>query len=190
MKKNILAITACLKRCSVAFWYEENLYEANEYIDAAANLVCITQQVAATHNINFQKIDGIITASGPGSFTGIRVAQSFAKGLALSLRLPSASVSYFDVIHKIYAPQNEEASNIVILIESEKGHAYYKIGDELGVSTCELLKNKIPAGATLIGDACEDFPQIIPAVDFRKAKHLLHFSDLITDTSKIVPLYK
>jgi tRNA threonylcarbamoyl adenosine modification protein YeaZ len=187
MERNIFAVSACLKRCSVAFLYEKNIFEANEYIDAAANLVWLADNLAKSHNIDFRKIDGIITLSGPGSFTGIRTAQSFAKGLSLSLQLPVACVSCFDVIRAICnVPKNVPS---VIVIKSEKDQVYYQNGLDSGVSAAELLKEKIPKEAVLIGDAADAFPNIIRIENFREAKHLLGFSHLITSESKISPMY-
>jgi tRNA threonylcarbamoyl adenosine modification protein YeaZ len=186
MKKNILAVSACLKRCSIAFLYEEKIYEVNECVDAAANLVWLADDLAKTNNIDFRKIDGVISASGPGSFTGIRAAQSFAKGFAMSLKLPSVGVSYFDVIRKIHVPGDVLSA---VLINGENDKIYYKIGDDFGAATAESLKDKIPNGAVLVGDAVNTFPGIIPVTDFRDARHLLHFSDLITAESEISPLY-
>ncbi|MDR2781670.1 MAG: tRNA (adenosine(37)-N6)-threonylcarbamoyltransferase complex dimerization subunit type 1 TsaB [Holosporaceae bacterium] len=185
--KNVLAVSACLKRCSVAISYEGNIYEVNEHIDAAANLVWLANNLIKSYDIDLRKINGIIAASGPGSFTGTRVAQSFAKGLALSLRLPSVSVSYFDVIRKIYAQQSN--TNVVV-IKSEKNQVYYHINDyNYGISSYESLEDKIPDDATLIGDAIDASPNIVYITDFREAKNLLHFSHLISRESKISPLY-
>ncbi|MDR0632217.1 MAG: tRNA (adenosine(37)-N6)-threonylcarbamoyltransferase complex dimerization subunit type 1 TsaB [Holosporaceae bacterium] len=193
--KNIIAISACLKRCSIAISYEDNLYEVNENVDAAANLVWLVDNLVKSKNVDLKKIEGIVVASGPGSFTGIRVAQSFAKGLALSLKLPAVSLSYFDVIESICVDENFQ--DVVIVIKSEKNQIYYKTADKSGISSYESLANEINNGAVLIGDAIEE---IIPHLtgktvrticntDFRNARYLLNFSPRITRTSKISPYY-
>lgn len=48
--------------------------------------------------IEARMIDAIVVASGPGSFSGLRVGVSFAKGLALALQIPLAGVCTLDVI--------------------------------------------------------------------------------------------
>ncbi len=48
------------------------------------NLICILEQT----KLNLKDINGVIVAKGPGSFNGLRVGMSFAKGLALSLHIP------------------------------------------------------------------------------------------------------
>jgi tRNA threonylcarbamoyladenosine biosynthesis protein TsaB len=41
-------------------------------------------------------LDGVLCMGGPGSFTGLRIGYSIAKGLALSLSIPFASVPTLD----------------------------------------------------------------------------------------------
>jgi tRNA threonylcarbamoyladenosine biosynthesis protein TsaB len=43
-------------------------------------------------------MDGLVVATGPGSFSGLRVGMSFAKGLALSVDMPLVGVSTLDAI--------------------------------------------------------------------------------------------
>jgi len=43
-----------------------------------------------------QNLDGVLCMGGPGSFTGLRIGYSIAKGLALSLSIPFASVPTLD----------------------------------------------------------------------------------------------
>ncbi|MDR2724230.1 MAG: hypothetical protein LBB25_03460 [Holosporaceae bacterium] len=193
--KNIIAVSAQLKHCSIAISYEDRLYETNEDIDAASNLVWLFDNLVKCNSIDLQKIDGIIAAAGPCSFTGTRVSQSFAKGLALALKLPAANVNYFDIIENICAIRN--FPNAIIVIRSEKKQAYYRIGEEIGISPPELLATKIDDGAVLMGDAADEIASyvknknitMIPVADFRKAKYLLEFAHLITSESLIQPFY-
>jgi tRNA threonylcarbamoyl adenosine modification protein YeaZ len=192
--KNIIAVSASLKYCSIAVLYEDKIYEIDEHIDAASNLVWLADNLVKLHQINLQKMDGIITAAGPGSFTGIRAAQSLAKGLALALKLPAASVTYFDVITNIVQCRSP---NAVIVIKSEKNQIYYKINEEVGISTPGILADKMNDKAVLMGDAVEEIASYaqhkisdtIHVDDFRKAKYLLGLSHIITSKSKICPFY-
>ena len=186
--KNILAITACLKRCSIAVQYENRVYEANENSDAAANLVYIADELFKANNIDVKKLNGVITASGPGSFTGIRVAQSFAKGVALACNIPSVSVSYFDVIQKSYG---QSLNNLVVVIKSEKNQAYYKIvkDNQMGVAPYEELSNLFPKDALVIGEKLPCDLDVTEIPNFRDAKHLLQFTELLNESSTVAPLY-
>lgn len=48
----------------------------------------LTQRVLQEAGLTTQNLSGLVLGSGPGSFTGLRIGYSFAKGLALALRLP------------------------------------------------------------------------------------------------------
>jgi len=50
-----------------------------------------------TTKTNLQCISGIIVAKGPGSFNGLRVGVSTAKGLAFSLKVPIIGISTLEV---------------------------------------------------------------------------------------------
>ena len=86
---NILAVTAELKGCSIACKFEGKVFELNENLDSSTYLVKLAQDFCEKYGIDLTKIDRIITASGPGSFTGIRTAQSFVKGLSFALKIPA-----------------------------------------------------------------------------------------------------
>ena len=198
--KNIIAITACLKRCSVAISYDEAIHRINENIDTTTNLAFLLQKLIEDNNLNLRKIDGVITTSGPGSFTGIRTAQSLAKAIALTLKIPSVSINYFDIIEKLTSCKNE---NKLITIKADKNQIYFKRirknACDIGISSYEniITSANLDTNFALIGDIIDEIlPYVSPYVteykkiiDFRDAKYLLNFTDKITNESKIQPLY-
>jgi tRNA threonylcarbamoyl adenosine modification protein YeaZ len=54
-------------------------------------------QLLEQSRIKFEDIDGIIVATGPGSFNGLRVGVSTAKGLAFSLNVPLVGISTLEM---------------------------------------------------------------------------------------------
>jgi tRNA threonylcarbamoyladenosine biosynthesis protein TsaB len=65
----------------------------NHTTELVPNLLSILEQF----RLNLQDVDGIIVAKGPGSFNGLRVGMSFAKGLALSLSIHIVGISTLEV---------------------------------------------------------------------------------------------
>ncbi len=66
-------------------------------------------------------LDGIGVAVGPGSFSGIRIGLSFAKGLSLSLEKPIIGVSSLEIL----AYQAFESGSIVTsLIDAKRNQLY------------------------------------------------------------------
>ena len=54
----------------------------------SAQLVPQTARLLATRNLTKADLDGFAAASGPGSFTGLRVGLAAIKGLAEALKKP------------------------------------------------------------------------------------------------------
>lgn len=201
--KNILAVTACLKRCSIAINYEGILYETNENTDAATNLVYLANKLIKNNQINIQNINSIMTSSGPGSFTGIRTAQSFAKALSLALRIPAISIDYFDIIDNILMKDSQSHSKKLIAIKSEKNQVYFKKipfkkQTDIGISTYEKVVNMLDFDEMIIGDAVYEIIEHIKnnkknpykyISEFKAAKHLLGLSNHLTENSNVYPLY-
>jgi tRNA threonylcarbamoyladenosine biosynthesis protein TsaB len=177
MNNNILAVTACLKRCSIAIVCDNHICEINENLDAPENLVWLASKLIESQKINIKNLKEIITTSGPGSFTGIRTAQSFAKAMALALKIPLFVVNYFDVIAHIGNDNN--ACHELIVIKHKKDLAYFRHGQEIGIAFHEQIAAKITKNTLLLGDAVREILNFVnfnieykEIVDFRDAKYL------------------
>ena len=51
-------------------------------------LLPMIEQVVKMAGIELEELDAIAVAAGPGSFTGLRIGSSTAKGMALALKKP------------------------------------------------------------------------------------------------------
>lgn len=60
--------------------------------------LALVTEVLRSAGLALAEIDAIAVGTGPGSFTGLRIAVSYAKGLAFALKLPLAGVSSYDVL--------------------------------------------------------------------------------------------
>ena len=93
----LLAIETTTKNCSVALFENSNLLEckeqnSNDYSHAEC-LTFFIEEVVRKLDITLKEIDGIILSKGPGSYTGLRIGTSTAKGLCYSLDIPLISIS-------------------------------------------------------------------------------------------------
>jgi tRNA threonylcarbamoyl adenosine modification protein YeaZ len=61
----------------------------NHTMELLPNLICLLQQA----KVELDSIEAIVVAKGPGSFNGLRVGMSTAKGLALTLHIPLLGVN-------------------------------------------------------------------------------------------------
>ncbi|RMF58309.1 MAG: tRNA (adenosine(37)-N6)-threonylcarbamoyltransferase complex dimerization subunit type 1 TsaB [Calditrichaeota bacterium] len=68
-----------------------------------------------------QTLSGIILSSGPGSFTGLRIGYSIAKGLATSLNIPIVEIPTLDV----WAYQTGyQQKPVLVVIDAHRGEIF------------------------------------------------------------------
>jgi len=63
-----------------------------------ARLAPLVDELMRTTSVAFAALDRIAVVVGPGSFTGIRVGVAFARGLSLSLDVPSVGVTSLEAL--------------------------------------------------------------------------------------------
>ncbi len=87
-------------------------------------LAPMVHQLLKYVNISLSQINGICLSAGPGSFTGLRIGYSLAKGLAHSLNLPVVEVPTLDV----WAYQHGTTRRPVLsLINAHRGEVFLRI---------------------------------------------------------------
>lgn len=64
----------------------------------SATLGAAVREVLATHSLELSSVSALVVVSGPGSFTGVRVGLSAAKGLAEGAGIPVVAVSRLAVL--------------------------------------------------------------------------------------------
>jgi tRNA threonylcarbamoyladenosine biosynthesis protein TsaB len=109
-------------------------------------------------DLNMQEIDGIAVAAGPGSFTGLRIGSSTAKGLGLALNKPIISVPTVDGLaynlygteklicplmdarrNQVYTGLYEFKNNEFTVVESQKAVGIQEIADEINQRNREVI---------------------------------------------------
>ena len=87
----ILCIETSTEICSVALAQGERcaaLQECNTNNSHAKNMIPFVEEVLRQANVSKNQLDAIAVGVGPGSYTGLRIGVSTAKGLAYSLDIP------------------------------------------------------------------------------------------------------
>jgi tRNA threonylcarbamoyladenosine biosynthesis protein TsaB len=104
-------------------------------------------------------LDLLVVATGPGTFTGLRIGLAFAKGLALSLHIPIVGVPTFDALA---AAQPLAEHPMAVLLPAGRGRlamGWYEVKDSKWQSTSkpevitpEDLSERIQGQTILCGE--------------------------------------
>lgn len=93
----ILAIETTTKNCSVSLFKDGNLVFIEEQVSDkyshAEQLTLFIEKVIKMSNITLKQVNAIALSKGPGSYTGLRIGTSTAKGLCYSMEIPLISIS-------------------------------------------------------------------------------------------------
>jgi N6-L-threonylcarbamoyladenine synthase len=97
----ILAFDTAAAHCAAALLSgDQVLAQAEEPMQKgqAERLLGLCHELLQEAGQTFSALDAIGVGIGPGNFTGIRIAVSTARGLALGLGIPAVGVSGFDAL--------------------------------------------------------------------------------------------
>lgn len=123
----ILGLETSTAVCSVGLFrtgelgLEQSIQESHIHSE---KLLTLVQQVTRTAGVELRDLDAIAVSIGPGSFTGLRIGLSTAKGLAFSLEKPLVSVPTFDAIAESGRQWHTTAKSVVVLIDAKKEEWY------------------------------------------------------------------
>ena len=93
---NILALESSATACSAALCRDGELLAQscqNSGLTHSRTLMPIVEGLLKNTGMTVQELDAVAAAVGPGSFTGIRIGVSAAKGLAFAASIPAVGVS-------------------------------------------------------------------------------------------------
>ena len=102
----ILNIETSTKTCSVNLSKNGQIIENREissekYVHGE-KLHLLIKELFTSSKISIQKLNAVAVSSGPGSFTGLRIGVSTAKGLSFSLNIPLISMDAIEIMIQQY----------------------------------------------------------------------------------------
>ncbi|MEA2993700.1 MAG: tRNA threonylcarbamoyladenosine biosynthesis protein TsaB [Alphaproteobacteria bacterium] len=127
----ILAIDTALAACAVAVLdTEDSALGASEttpmFRGHAEALMPMIARVMDKANIEFCDIDRIAVTTGPGSFTGLRVGLSAARGIALAAAKPAVGLSTLAAYAAPLIAQDDTLP-VVTVIDARHEHVYMQV---------------------------------------------------------------
>lgn len=174
----ILAIDSSGTVASVAVLEDENIlgeYTINYKLTHSQTLMPMLDELKKMIDLNLNSIDAIAVAAGPGSFTGLRIGSSTAKGMGLALNKPLVSVPTLEGLayrmvgsSKIICPIMDARRNQVYtgLYGFEKVEDSYKLLVHMDQTACDILEiiekiNELGREVIFLGDGVNVFGEII-----------------------------
>jgi tRNA threonylcarbamoyladenosine biosynthesis protein TsaB len=126
----ILHLETSTKVCSVALSKNGALVAVKEsqednFMHGEYLTLCI-QDVLSQSNLSLSEIHAVSVSSGPGSYTGLRIGVSTAKGLCFALKIPLISIDSLQVLKEI-AVKKYPSSNIVCAIDARRMEVFSAI---------------------------------------------------------------
>ena len=107
----ILNIETSTKNCSVSLSKNGILVAlleiSEENYSHAEQLHFFIEKVLQEANITFKELNAIAISKGPGSYTGLRIGVSAAKGLCFALDIPLISIETLSVLAHQITPENQ-----------------------------------------------------------------------------------
>jgi tRNA threonylcarbamoyladenosine biosynthesis protein TsaB len=97
----LLSIETSTQYCSVAL-HEGGVLVSSKFTEtprsAASLLAVMIDEVFQSINRKPKDLSGVVVASGPGSYTGLRIGVATAKGLCYALNIPIVSVNTLELM--------------------------------------------------------------------------------------------
>jgi tRNA threonylcarbamoyladenosine biosynthesis protein TsaB len=100
----ILNIETATKNCSVALAKEGKTIVckelATENFSHAEKLHVFIEQILVESDVQFSELNAIAVSQGPGSYTGLRIGVSSAKGFSYALNIPLIAIDTLQLLAK------------------------------------------------------------------------------------------
>ena len=127
----VLAIDTALEACSAAVLdlnrggivASETIPMARGHAEALMPLIARVMDLA---EVEFAALDRISVTTGPGSFTGLRVGISAARGIALASGKPAIGLSTLSAFAAPHIAE-DDSTNVVVAIDARHDHVYLQI---------------------------------------------------------------
>ncbi len=152
----LLAIDTANARCSVAVGQGTEIlaeYAIDGGYQHAEQLTVLIEQALRTAAISMTNLAGIVVSAGPGSYTGLRIGASVAKGLAYGASLPLLAVGTLEMMTTGFLAAHKVPDDAVLipLIDARRDEVF------AGAYNVQLQELLSPGPVQLKPDSFDQF---------------------------------
>ncbi|MFN7703134.1 MAG: tRNA (adenosine(37)-N6)-threonylcarbamoyltransferase complex dimerization subunit type 1 TsaB [Chryseotalea sp.] len=143
-----LSIETSSEICSVVLSKNNNLVSerrASKPNSHASELTLLIDDILHENKIEPALLKGIFLSAGPGSYTGLRIGTSTAKGMCFALGIPLIAINTLDAL--ISQVKDSEATFLCPMIDARRTEVYTKLvrtsthEEILSTTSCVLEPN-------------------------------------------------
>lgn len=206
----ILAMDTAMAACSVAL-LSDGAIAGHRYVEMrrghAETLMGVVGDVMAGAKTSFAEIDHFAVTTGPGTFTGLRVGLSAARGYGAASGKPVLGFSTLQTVARALLPEmSPECLEIAVISEARREEVYAQFFDrawtpltepEVSTRTEVARQLAVRAGAAptaLLGTAAarvaELVPEAGPLLEINPqpdARHLARLAEALQDPDRAPP---
>lgn len=180
MTGNILHIETATSTCSVAISYNGKLISTNTTSESnmhTKRINLMIEELMSQNSMDLKDLAAISVSIGPGSYTGLRVGLSAAKGLAFALDIPIIGISTLEALAQAHK-DNTEGKAVISTLDARRNEVYMAIFDHslnlLRGDHCLIIKENEypeawPAPENLIfcGNGANKIGELLPDFDLK-----------------------
>jgi tRNA threonylcarbamoyladenosine biosynthesis protein TsaB len=182
----ILAFNTSGKYCSVALEHDGEIdyRAANLPSKQAETLLPFSQELLEAKNIDWKEIDYLAVNTGPGSFTGIRIAVAAAQGVLLAQQsIKAAALTAFEAnASKAFSAFDGKFSYCLVVINALRGGLYVACLDrslreikeaslieleQFGYYLSELINNEVGVNEFIITGSGLQLEEVYNSASFK-----------------------
>lgn len=129
VKLKILALETSTELCSAALWLDDKV-DAREVVAGQRNselLLPMVDALLAAHELAARDLDGVAFGSGPGAFTGVRIACGVAQGIAFGIDVPVVGIGTL-----LALAEASRTDRIVCCLDARMGEVYHAAYEKRG----------------------------------------------------------
>lgn len=169
---NLLAIDTSTEHATVALVVNGCMHtvEESQLRQHAPLLLPMIERLLIETDVSLSQLDGIVFGRGPGSFTGLRVACSVAKGLAYAVDLPLFPVSSLAAIAaEVYRMEGAAMpdARVLVMMDARMQEVYWGYGDKDPSTMLEYVTPAMDIHVSTVS------PLIVAGVGFEPYLHAL-----------------
>jgi len=169
----ILCIETSAKVCSVAISEDgscKSYLKSENLMHHGKEITVLIEKCLKSCNLSITQLDGVALSSGPGSYTGLRVASSCAKGICFALDIPLIAIDTLSVLaySQLIDKKAFEVAYYIPMVDARRDEVYYCVFDK-NLVRVEQIDNQILkkdsfidfANITICGDGAHKAQQIM-----------------------------